>query len=75
MDAPQQPLDVGSDRRLVGVEWVGRGQFLGARRFVKPELSKRGLAALVGRVTVYGVLYTIIMLLLGLILFEDRDLA
>jgi ABC-type transport system involved in multi-copper enzyme maturation permease subunit len=39
------------------------------------EYFRPGLAALVGRVTVYGVLYTIIMLLLGLILFEDRDLA
>jgi ABC-type transport system involved in multi-copper enzyme maturation permease subunit len=29
----------------------------------------------VGAVTVYGVLFTIVVLLLGLVLFEDRDLA
>lgn len=31
--------------------------------------------AYVGRVSVYGLLYTAILLILGLILFEDRDLA
>jgi hypothetical protein len=31
--------------------------------------------AYVGSVTLYGVLYTVIVLLFGLILFEDRDLA
>ena len=29
----------------------------------------------VGSVTLYGVMYTALVLLLGLILFEDRDLA
>src|SRR5262249_22525347 len=32
-------------------------------------------AQYIGSVTLYGVVYTIIVLLLGLILFEDRDLA
>lgn len=32
-------------------------------------------SALVGRIAFYGVIYTIIVLLFGLILFEDRDLA
>jgi ABC-type transport system involved in multi-copper enzyme maturation permease subunit len=32
-------------------------------------------SALVGRIAFYGILYTIIALLFGLILFEDRDLA
>jgi ABC-type transport system involved in multi-copper enzyme maturation permease subunit len=31
--------------------------------------------ALVGRIAFYGVMYTVIVLLFGLILFEDRDLA
>jgi ABC-type transport system involved in multi-copper enzyme maturation permease subunit len=39
------------------------------------EYFRPGLSALIGQVTIYGVLYTIIILLLGLILFEDRDLA
>jgi ABC-type transport system involved in multi-copper enzyme maturation permease subunit len=39
------------------------------------DLFRPSLGVLVGRVTVYGILYTIIMLLFGLILFEDRDLA
>jgi ABC-type transport system involved in multi-copper enzyme maturation permease subunit len=39
------------------------------------EYFRPGLSALVGRVTIYGVAYTIIMLLIGLVLFEDRDLA
>ena len=30
---------------------------------------------LVGRILFYGVMYTVIALLFGLILFEDRDLA
>jgi hypothetical protein len=32
-------------------------------------------AAYVGSVLFYGVLYTLILMLFGLILFEDRDLA
>jgi hypothetical protein len=32
-------------------------------------------SALVGRIAFYGVMYTVIVLLFGLILFEDRDLA
>jgi ABC-type transport system involved in multi-copper enzyme maturation permease subunit len=32
-------------------------------------------SALVGRVVFYGVMYTLVVLLFGLILFEDRDLA
>jgi hypothetical protein len=32
-------------------------------------------ASYVGAVTLYGVVYTGIVLLFGLILFEDRDLA
>jgi ABC-type transport system involved in multi-copper enzyme maturation permease subunit len=32
-------------------------------------------SALVGRIVFYGIMYTIIALLFGLILFEDRDLA
>jgi len=32
-------------------------------------------SALLGRVVFYGIMYTLIVLLFGLILFEDRDLA
>jgi hypothetical protein len=32
-------------------------------------------SAIVGRIAFYGIMYTIIVLLFGLILFEDRDLA
>lgn len=39
------------------------------------EFFTANYAALLGRITFYGVLYTIIILLFGLILFEDRDLA
>ena len=38
-------------------------------------LATAGVLRYVARVGFYGVLYTAIVLLLGLILFEDRDLA
>jgi ABC-type transport system involved in multi-copper enzyme maturation permease subunit len=39
------------------------------------EFFKPDYAPMVGRIAIYGIVYTIILLLFGLILFEDRDLA
>src|SRR5262249_42863019 len=39
------------------------------------EFFTANYSSLVGRIAFYGLMYTIIVLLFGLILFEDRDLA
>jgi ABC-type transport system involved in multi-copper enzyme maturation permease subunit len=59
------------DNVLPGLEYFDLGQIVG--RDVPPDARMFGIY--VGSVLFYAVLYSIIALLFGLILFEDRDLA
>src|SRR5262249_11978705 len=59
------------DTILPGLEFFRVGPAL----VTDVPLATGDFFAYVARVGVYGLLYTVIVLLLGLILFEDRDLA
>jgi ABC-type transport system involved in multi-copper enzyme maturation permease subunit len=59
------------DNVLPGLEYFDLGQIVG--RDVPPDPKLFGIY--VGSVLFYAILYSIIALLFGLILFEDRDLA
>ena len=61
------------DNILPGLEYFNPSPIV--VRDIPPDPNGYGFAIYLGSVVLYAVLYSVIALLLGLILFEDRDLA